>query len=142
MEYRTHRDKRFLGHFFSTPFIWAPLPFFLMLDLVTEIYHHVCFPLYHIKKVKRADYILVRDRNKLQYLTFREKLGCMYCGYSNGLLLYIKEIAGQTEKYWCGIMHKDKPGFKAVKYQAEKKFVPFQDKKKFLKQYPKKSILK
>lgn len=142
MEYRQHSDNRFIEHFISFPFIWAPLPFFILLDIVCEIYQAICFPLYRIEKVRRSDYILVRDRNRLKYLNFREKLGCMYCGYANGLMLYIKEIAGRTEKYWCGIMHQNKPEFKAAQYQKEKKFVPYNDKKKFLKTYPKKSLWK
>ena len=125
MEYRRHFKSRFIPHFFSTPFIWAPLPFFLMLDIIVEIYQQICFPLYQIEKVKRSDYIQVLDRAKLQYLDPIEKLGCMYCGYSNGLLLYIKEIAGRTEKYWCGIMHEKKPGMKDRKDHIDQEFIEF-----------------
>ena len=136
MEYRKYRYQRFISHFISTPFIWAPLPFFILLDIVCEVYQQICFPLYNIEKVKRSDYINILDRAKLKYLNPFEKIGCMYCGYGNGVLLYIKEIAGRTEHYWCGIMHENKPGFKGIEYQKEKKFVAYGDKKSFEKKYP------
>ncbi|OGH67409.1 MAG: hypothetical protein A3B90_03100 [Candidatus Magasanikbacteria bacterium RIFCSPHIGHO2_02_FULL_41_13] len=137
MEYRRHFTSRFIPHLLSTPFIWAPLPFFILLDIIVEIYHHSCFPLYHIEKVKRSEYIQVLDRNKLRYLDPIEKLGCMYCGYANGLLLYTKEIAGRTEKYWCGIMHEKKPGFKDQDDHIKNEFTPFGDEIAFHQNYPK-----
>jgi hypothetical protein len=75
------------------------------------------------------------DRNKLAYLNPFEKLGCMYCGYANGFLLYAKEIAGRTEKYWCGIMHDDKPGFKAHPDQSRQNFARFGDKDDLKEKY-------
>jgi hypothetical protein len=59
----------------------------------------------------------------------------MYCGYVNGVLLYLKEMAGRTEKYWCGIMHQNKPGFKPQEDQKEKDFAIYGDKKDFLEKY-------
>jgi hypothetical protein len=126
---------RFWRHMLSVPFIWLPLPFFLLLDLVGSFYQAVCFPLYGLEKVKRSAYILVRDRAKLAYLTPLEKLNCMYCGYANGLLLYAKEIAGRTEKYWCGIMHENKPGFLPHADQAAADFARFNDAEDFQKKY-------
>ena len=29
----------------------------------------------------------------------------MYCGYCNGLIAYVREIAGRTEAFWCPIKH-------------------------------------
>jgi hypothetical protein len=29
----------------------------------------------------------------------------MYRGYANGVLGYVREIAGRTEQYWCPIRH-------------------------------------
>lgn len=112
MDYRRFHQDRIWGHLLSAPFIYLPLVALLLLDLVVSIYQTICFPIYGLEKVRRDDYILVRDRNKLKYLNFWEKIGCMYCGYANGFLLYAKEIAGRTEKYWCGIMHEGRPGFK------------------------------
>jgi hypothetical protein len=34
-----------------------------------------------------------------------EKLNCVYCSYANGLIAYVREIAGRTEQYWCPIKH-------------------------------------
>ncbi len=135
MDYRHFRSQRFLGHLLSAPFIWLPFIGLIFLDLLTSLYQAVCFPIYHLPKVKRSAYILVRDRNKLAYLTPLEKIDCMYCGYANGVLLYLKEIAGRTEKYWCGIMHENKPGFKAQASQIEQDFSPFGDEADFKRKY-------
>ena len=45
------------------------------------------------------------DRHRLDYLNGIEKLNCVYCGYFNGLIAYIQEIAARTEQYWCPIKH-------------------------------------
>jgi len=135
MDYRKFRSQRFWGHFFSVPFIWLPLLGLWLLDLMLTLYQAVCFPIYGLEKVKRSAYILVRDRNKLAYLEPLEKLGCMYCGYANGFLLYAKEVAGRTEKYWCGVMHEAKPGFKTQASQVEQNFARFDDEKDFKKKY-------
>lgn len=136
MDYRKYYYKRFWGHLFSMPFIWLPLPFLLISDLVMELYQQICFPVYGIAKVKRKDYILIRDRNKLKYLYGFEKLGCMYCGYANGVIAYWREIAGRPEKYWCGIMHENKPGFKTQEHQIQQNFSVFGDEKDFKEKYP------
>jgi hypothetical protein len=64
----------------------------------------ICFSVYRIEKVRRADYITF-DRKHLSYLNRLEKLNCIYCSYGNGLLAYAVEIAGRTEKHWCPIKH-------------------------------------
>jgi len=88
----------------SAPLIWFCLFPALILDLVITVYHAVCFPIYGIPKVKRGDY-LVLDRHALTYLNAIEKLNCYYCGYFNGLIAYVQEIAARTEQYWCPIKH-------------------------------------
>lgn len=88
----------------TVPFIWGCLFPALLMDGVVSIYQAVCFPIYKIPKVKRGDYIVI-DRHALSYLNGIEKLNCMYCGYFNGLIAYIREIAGRTEQYWCPIKH-------------------------------------
>jgi len=135
MEYKKSVKKRFWFNVLSMPFIWLPFPFVLMLDLVFALYITVCFPLYGIEKVKRSEYIIIFDRNKLAYLSGLEKIGCMYCGYVNGVLRYMKEVAGRTEKYWCGVMHEDKAGFIKQQDQAIQKFAKFGDEKDFNKKY-------
>lgn len=135
MEYKKLFWERFFRHLISLPIIWLPFPALILLDILFEFYHHACFPLYGIEKVKRRDYIQIIDRNKLKYLNFLEKLGCMYCGYVNGLAAYGVEIAGRTEKYWCGIIHEKKPGFKSQPHQIKQNFAEFGDEVDFKRKY-------
>ncbi|MDD3816160.1 MAG: hypothetical protein PHZ02_16120 [Desulfocapsaceae bacterium] len=88
----------------TAPFIWSCLFPALLLDLFVSLFQAVCFPIYNIPKVKRSRYIVI-DRHSLSYLNGIEKLNCVYCGYFNGLIAYIHEIAGRTEQYWCPIKH-------------------------------------
>ncbi len=88
----------------TAPVIWACLPPALLLDLLVSVYHRICFPIYGIPRVKRSDYLVI-DRHALQYLNIIEKVNCLYCGYFNGLIAYIQEIAARTEQYWCPIKH-------------------------------------
>jgi hypothetical protein len=105
----------------------------VILDVFIEVYHHICFPLYGIPLVKRSNYIKI-DRHKLEYLTPMEKIDCAYCGYANGLLHYSAEIAGRTEKYWCGIKHKEEKDFVPPKHHEN--FVEYGDRGAFEKRYP------
>lgn len=88
----------------TIPIIWAPLVPAFMLDLVVWLYQLICFPIYGIPRVKRADYVVI-DRHQLQYLNWLEKVNCMYCGYFNGLMSYVREVAARTEQYWCPVRH-------------------------------------
>jgi len=101
----------------------------IILDLWIEVYHRVCFAAYGISYVKRSAYIKI-DRHKLEYLNFFEKINCVYCGYANGLLQYSCVIAGETEKYWCGIKHKSDGIF--IEPQHHKDFIPYGDKESYL----------
>jgi len=88
----------------TIPFIWSCLFPALLMDAFVSLFQAVCFPIYKIPKVKRSSYIVI-DRHALSYLNGIEKLNCLYCGYFNGLLAYIREIAGRTEQFWCPIKH-------------------------------------
>lgn len=88
----------------SAPFIYSVLIPLVLLDLFVTIYQAVCFPVYGIPKVRRRDYF-VFDRHHLAYLNAIEKLNCAYCSYANGLVAYVREIAGRTEQFWCPIKH-------------------------------------
>jgi len=88
----------------TAPVIYAGIVPFLLLDLFVSVYQAVCFPIYGIAKVKRADY-LVFDRHHLAYLNALEKLNCAYCSYANGIVAFTREIAARTEQYWCPIKH-------------------------------------
>ena len=61
---------------------------FLLLDLFVTVFQAVCFPIYGIPKIKRADY-LVFDRHHLAYLNALEKLNSAYCSYANGLIAFL-----------------------------------------------------
>lgn len=88
----------------TAPLIYLCLVPFALLDLSLSIYQIVCFSVYGIPKVKRADYI-VFDRGRLGYLNLLERLNCAYCSYANGLCGYATEIAARTEQHWCPIKH-------------------------------------
>ena len=78
------------------------------LHISIEIYHRIFSPLYKMPYIKRNAYIQIMDRNNLHHLTRLQKINCMYCGYTNGVIRYWAKIAGDTEHYWCGIQHKNK----------------------------------
>jgi len=93
-----------LRNVLTVPFIWAGLPPALLLDAVASFFQTVCFPVYQIPKVRRSKYIVI-DRHSLAYLNIIEKINCVYCGYFNGLIAYVREIAARTEQHWCPIKH-------------------------------------
>lgn len=111
---RRHRELRTkLSHYIlrahplvvlTAPVIYSLVFPLLLLDLSVSVYQAVCFPVYRIAKVRRSDYF-VFDRYHLGYLNALEKLNCAYCSYANGLIAYVREIAGRTEQYWCPIKH-------------------------------------
>lgn len=88
----------------TAPVIYSLIIPFVLLDIFVTAYHAICFPVYGIPKVRRSDHIRI-DRHHLAYLNGLQKLNCVYCGYCNGLLSYVREIAGRTEAYWCPIKH-------------------------------------
>jgi hypothetical protein len=88
----------------SAPFIFALIIPFALLDLFLCVYHAVCFRLYRLPPVPRADYVVI-DRHHLHYLNILQKLNCVYCGYVNGVISWARELASVTEQYWCPIKH-------------------------------------
>jgi hypothetical protein len=88
----------------SAAIIYAGFVPFVLLDLFLWIYQGLCFPIYRIPRVKRAEY-LAFDRTDLPYLNVIERFNCFYCSYANGLAVYLHEIAARTEQYWCSIKH-------------------------------------
>ena len=91
-------------HLLTAPVIYSLILPFLLLDLFVTLYQAICFPVYRLDKVRRADHILI-DRQFLAYLNLMQKLNCVYCSYCNGLISYVREIAARTELYWCPIKH-------------------------------------
>lgn len=86
------------------PVIYSLIVPFVLLDCWLWLYQAVCFPVYGIAKVDRSRYMLL-DRGHLQYLNWIERVNCDYCGYANGLIAYVREIASRTEQYFCPIKH-------------------------------------
>jgi hypothetical protein len=91
----------------TAPFIYLCFIPTIALDLIVTLFQKVCFPLYGIPSVTRADHVII-DRHKLKYLNLSKKINCVYCGYFTGVISYSQEIAGRTEQYWCPIKHAKK----------------------------------
>ena len=87
-----------------SPVIYSMLIPAMLLDVFASLYQMICFPVYGIPKIKRKDYIAL-DRHKLKYLNLIERINCDYCGYFNGVIAYVRELASLTEQYFCPIHH-------------------------------------
>ena len=127
-----------LGRHVVSGVIVGPVITFLLIpiaitDICVEIYHRICFPIYGIPYVKRSRYIRISDREKLPYLTWYEKLWCMYCGYVNGWFHYASTIAGRTENYFCAVAHLEERGY--VPTEFEKSFAKYGDEAALRKRY-------
>lgn len=88
----------------TAPVIYSLVLPFMLLDFFVTVYQWVCFPVYGMPLVRRSDYLVI-DRGHLAYLNVIEKINCMYCGYGNGVIAYVREVASMTEQYWCPIKH-------------------------------------
>ena len=113
-----------LRYLVSMPFIYGMFLPLVLLDVSAELYHRICFALYGIPFVQRSRFIFL-NRGKLSYLPWWDKINCAYCGYGNGLLAYVSQIAAETERYWCGIKHPKKKG--AYQFPHHKEFLPYGD---------------
>lgn len=120
---RTYLRRSSLLNILTVPFIWGCLLPALLLDLVVSIFHSLCFRIYKIPLVKRREYIVI-DRHALTYLNIIEKVNCVYCGYFNGLIAYVQEIAARTEQFWCPIKHARK---QASLHSRYRKFLEYGD---------------
>lgn len=130
MNYLKH-PERTISHLISIPFIWGMLIPIVLLDIMVEIYHQICFRLYKLPRVSRKEYIQI-DRQRLSYLDPIQKINCMYCGYVNGLFYYFVRIANVTESYWCGIKHEKVPQRKNQIHQQRLKFLDFGNEQAYL----------
>ncbi len=116
-----------LKHVLTAPVIWLCVFPALFMDLIVTLYQAVCFPVYGIPKVRRRDYIIL-DRHYLAYLNIIQKANCLFCGYFNGLMAYVGEIAARTEQYWCPIKHASQLKREHSRYQ---RFVEYGDSEQF-----------
>ncbi|TVQ90333.1 MAG: hypothetical protein EA400_06380 [Chromatiaceae bacterium] len=88
----------------SAPLIYGMIVPLVILDVSITLFQQLCFRIYGIPRVRRSDYLVI-DRHQLAYLNGIERLNCVYCGYSNQLLEYAREVVGRTEQFWCPIKH-------------------------------------
>ena len=109
------------------PIIYSLAVPFVALDAWVQIYQAIAFRLLGIRRVQRRDY-LVLDRHRLPYLNALQKANCVYCGYINGLLAFVREIAGWTEQFWCPIQHARRV---RGQHQRHRRFAPYGDAKAF-----------
>ena len=93
-----------LGHLLIAPITYSLFIPLVLLDIMATIYQQICFRVYGIPLIVRSKYIII-DRQHLAYLNIIEKINCVYCGYGNGLIEYVREIGAKTEQYWCPIKH-------------------------------------
>ncbi len=107
----------------TAPIIYGMVFPMLLLDGCISLYQAICFPVYKIPKVKRADYMIF-DPHHLSYLNWAEKSHCIYYTYGNGLLAYATEIIGRTEQYFCPIKHARKIMGRHARYAS---FVEYGD---------------
>jgi len=114
-------------NFITMPIIYGMAIPMLVLDVCVSFYQLICFPIYGITRVKRANY-LVLDHQHLAYLNFFEKGHCMYCSYAVGLLAYATEIIARTEQYFCPIKHASKILSAHLRY---KNFLAYGDAKNY-----------
>lgn len=91
-------------NYLTSPVIYSLLVPLVLVDIWVTIYQHICFRVYGISRVARADYVII-DRHHLAYLNFIEAMNCAFCGYANGIIAYAREIASRTEQHWCPIKH-------------------------------------
>ncbi|KAF0205403.1 MAG: hypothetical protein FD173_1016 [Gallionellaceae bacterium] len=94
-------------NYLTAPIIYGMAVPLVLFDLCISIYQLLCFPIYRIARVSRADYIVI-DHQHLAYLNIIEKVHCIYCSYAVGLLGYAQEITARTEQYFCPIKHAHK----------------------------------
>jgi len=92
----------------TAPVIYGMIVPLVLLDVAVRLYQAVCFPVYGIARVRRSDYVII-DRHRLEYLNGLQKLNCVYCGYANGVIAFVREVAARTELYWCPIKHARTP---------------------------------
>ncbi|MBI3342475.1 hypothetical protein HY024_05115 [Candidatus Curtissbacteria bacterium] len=77
----------------------------VLVDVTAWIYQEVYFRIYKIPKVKRSDYVVI-TREKLKGLNVFQKWNCAYCEYANRVIIWVQQIAHQTEIYSCAIKYR------------------------------------
>ena len=129
---RRYLRESYLPSIISAPLIYSVALPFMLVDLWVTFYQYICFPIYGIPRVRRADYIVI-DRYKLAYLNTIEKANCDYCSYANGPLAYVREVTARTEQYWCPIKHAQRVRAPHLRYRH---FVDYGDAEGYKRELP------
>lgn len=85
-----------LRHVVTAPLVYSLIIPVTLLDLLVTLYQQVCFRVYGVPLVRRSEYLAI-DRHQLAYLNVIEKMNCVYCSYSNGVIAYSREVGARTE---------------------------------------------
>lgn len=88
----------------TAPVVYSLVVPMALLDAWVTLYQAICFRAWALPRVRRRPYF-VFDRQKLAYLNGLERVNCVFCGYANGVIAYVREVAARTEQYWCPIRH-------------------------------------
>jgi hypothetical protein len=116
----------------TLPIVYSLLLPFLLLDLWVQLYQAATFPVLGIAPVRRRAYVVI-DRHRLGYLNPVQKANCLYCGYVNGLIAFVREVAARTEQFWCPIRHQTAVRGRHARYR---RFVPYGDAAAFRRALP------
>lgn len=76
----------------------------IVCHVLCHLYQAIAFSIYDIPKIHLEDYLIL-DRGRLKKLNVIQRLNCVYCGYANGVLAWMRATANQTEAYACGVKH-------------------------------------
>jgi hypothetical protein len=88
----------------TAPVVYSLLVPMALVDAWVTLYQVICFRAWKLPRVRRRPYF-VFDRQQLAYLNGLERMNCVFCGYANGVIAYVREVAARTEQYWCPIRH-------------------------------------
>ena len=89
------------------PLIYGMVVPLVFLDLSVWVYQYVCFPIYKIPRIERAQFNAF-DRQELRYLDWVSKAHCSYCAYAMGVAAFGSAVIAATEAYFCPIKHQHK----------------------------------
>lgn len=112
------KQRGFWPLLISSPFIYGMFFPIACIDISARIYQFVCFPIYGVPLVDRRKFVQPGARGK-QMLTRWDYMNCMYCGYANGVALFIREVLAQTERYWCPLRHTNTKNFVEPSHHVE-----------------------
>jgi hypothetical protein len=102
------KKRSFVMNFVAAISCYVCILGFIIMDILVTQFQIIYFGTYRIPKIKRKEYIII-DRHLLKKLNFFQKINCVYCGYANGMVGYVKAVVNQMELYSCAIKHIKQP---------------------------------